>query len=269
MIYIASNLKFLRKRKGYTQDEVAGALDLKISTYSGYENEVAQPSLEDVIKIAAFFHVSVDLLLQSDVSSIGEMQLLEIERGSDPYIRGSQIRVLSTTVDSGNNENIELVNEKAKAGYKTGFADPDYIRVLPTFSLPFLSKSKKYRTFQISGDSMLPIPDKAYVTGEFVQNWNMIRDRQAYILLTVNDGIVFKVLENKIKSDGKLYLYSLNPLYKPYEMSVNEIKEIWRFVHYISSDLPEPELPRNELVNTVAELKNDVEQIKLSMKKRD
>lgn len=266
MLYIASNLKFLRKRKGYTQSEVAAALNLKRSTYSGYENEVAQPSLDDVVRMASFYHVSVDLLLQIDISSIGEMQLLEIERGSDPYIRGSQIRVLSTTVDSENNENIELVNEKAKAGYKTGFADPDYIRVLPTFSLPFLSKNKKYRTFQISGDSMLPIPDKAYVTGEFVQNWNMIRDRQAYILLTINDGIVFKVVENKIKTDGKLVLYSLNPLFKPYEIQVSEIKEVWRFVHYISSVLPEPDLPKNELMNTVVELKNDVEQIKMKMK---
>ncbi len=54
--------------------------------------------------------------------------------------------------------------EKAKAGYKGGFADPDYIRVLPTFQLPFLSRDKKYRTFQISGDSMLPIPDESFVT---------------------------------------------------------------------------------------------------------
>ncbi|MBN2728634.1 MAG: helix-turn-helix domain-containing protein [Bacteroidales bacterium] len=262
MLYISANLKFLRKRKGLTQDDVASSLKLKRSTYSGYENDVAQPALDDVIRLAGFFNVSVDLLLQTEISLIGESQLLELERGMDPYIRGTDIRVLTSTVDGNNNENIELVNEKAKAGYKTGFADPEYIKVLPTFSLPFLSKSKKYRTFQISGDSMLPIPDRAFVTGEFVQNWNMIRDRQAYILLTLDDGIVFKVLENRIKTEGKLILYSLNPLYKPYELAVNEIREIWRFVHYISSDLPEPQLPQNKLIKTVAELKNDVEHIK-------
>lgn len=262
MLYISANLKFLRKRKGLTQDEVASSLKLKRSTYSGYENDVAQPALDDVIRLASFFNVSVDLLLQTEISLIGESQILELERGMDPFIRGTDLRVFTSTVDGNNNENIELVNEKAKAGYKTGFADPEYIKVLPTFSLPFLSKSKKYRTFQISGDSMLPIPDRAFVTGEFVQNWNMIRDRQAYILLTLDDGIVFKVLENRIKTEGKLILYSLNPLYKPYELAVNEIREIWRFVHYISSDLPEPQLPQNKLIQTVAELKNDVEHIK-------
>jgi transcriptional regulator with XRE-family HTH domain len=256
MLYISANLKFLRKRKGLTQDDVASSLKLKRSTYSGYENDVAQPALDDVIRLAGFYNVSVDLLLQTEISLIGESQLLELERGMDPYIRGTDLRVLTSTVDGNNNENIELVNEKAKAGYKTGFADPEYIKVLPTFSLPFLSKSKKYRTFQISGDSMLPIPDRAFVTGEFVHNWNMIRDRQAYLLLTL------EVLENRIKTEGKLILYSLNPLYKPYELAVNEIREIWRFVHYISSDLPEPQLPQNKLIQTVAELKNDVEHIK-------
>ena len=266
MIYISSNLKYLRKRKGITQDELASVLEMKRSTLSGYENKVAQPGLEEIIRFAAFFHISVDFLLLQNIEEISEFRLQELERGEDPYIRGSNIRVLASTVDNENEENIELVNEKAKAGYKSGFADPEYIKVLPTFSLPFLSKSKKYRSFQISGDSMFPIPDKSYVTGEFLQNWNLIRDRQAYILLTVDDGIVFKVVENKIKSEGKLVLYSLNSLYKPYEMQINEIREIWRFVHYISAELPEPELPKNELMNTVAELKRDVDQIKNSIK---
>ncbi|HPS83039.1 MAG TPA: S24 family peptidase, partial [Bacteroidales bacterium] len=121
---------------------------------------------------------------------------------------------------------------------------------------------KKYRTFQISGDSMLPIPDKAFVTGEFIQNWNLIRDRQAYIVLTLDDGIVFKVVENRIKTEGKLIMYSLNPMYQPYELNVAEIKEVWKFVHYISPELPEPVLPRNELQSTVAEMKRDLDKIK-------
>lgn len=263
--FLASNLKVLRKRKNLTQDELAIALDMKRSTLSGYENRVAEPGLEDVVRFGSFFHVSIDSLLTTDLSSLSEFQLHQMELGSDPYVRGSSLRVLATTVDAKNNENIELVEEKAKAGYKSGFADPEYIKVLPTFSLPFLSASKKYRTFQISGDSMLPIPDKAFVTGEFIQNWNLIRDRQAYIVLTIDDGVVFKVVENRIKTEGKLIMYSLNPLYEPYELNVAEIREVWKFVHYISPELPEPVMPRNELQNTVAEMKRDLDKIKRQM----
>ncbi len=259
---VASNMRFLRKRKGLTQDMLASILNMKRSTLSGYENLVAEPGIDEIVRISAYFHVSIDSLLTIDLASLGEYQIRQMELGSDPYIRGSSLRVLATTVDSDNNENIELVEEKAKAGYKSGFADPEYIKVLPTFSLPFLSANKKYRSFQISGDSMLPIPDKAYVTAEFVQNWNLIRDRQAYIVLTLDDGVVFKVVENRLKDDGKLVLYSLNPFYEPYEIALAEIKEVWRFVNYISPELPEPVLPRNELQNTVAEMKRDLDKIK-------
>ena len=44
-MYFASNIKFLRKRRGRTQDDVAFALNLKRSTLSGYENGVAQPGM--------------------------------------------------------------------------------------------------------------------------------------------------------------------------------------------------------------------------------
>ena len=45
-MYFTSNIKFLRKRRGRTQDDVAVALNLKRSTLSGYENGVAQPGLK-------------------------------------------------------------------------------------------------------------------------------------------------------------------------------------------------------------------------------
>ena len=45
-MYFAKNIKFLRKRRGRTQDEIAVALGLKRSTLSGYENSVAEPGME-------------------------------------------------------------------------------------------------------------------------------------------------------------------------------------------------------------------------------
>ncbi len=131
---------------------------------------------------------------------------------------GGNLRVLASTVNNENQENIELVPVKAQAGYTNGFSDPEYISELQVFQLPFLSKEKKYRTFQLQGDSMLPIPEKAWVTGEFVQDWSTIRTGEACVVLTVDDGIVFKILENRIGEEGKLLLYSLNPLYEPYEI---------------------------------------------------
>lgn len=258
MSFFANNIKFLRKRKKRTQDDVAFALDMKRSTLSGYENEVAQPSVNVLVQFSGYFKIAIDTLVKVDFSALAESQLSQIERGFDVFVKGSNIRILASTIDQENNENIELISEKAKAGYKSGFADPDYIKVLPTFQLPFLSRQKKYRTFQISGDSMLPIPDASYVTGEYIIDWNTIRDKHPYIILTLDDGVVFKVVENKIRDEKKLSLHSLNSLYDSYDIDIVDVKEIWKFVHYISSEMPEPNQEKQDLADTVKQLRREV-----------
>jgi len=220
-----------------------------------------------LVSFSKYFNLSIDTLLKVDITKLSESQLGELERGYDAYVKGSNLRVLTTTVGSDDVENIELVPEQAKAGYTTGYADPEYIEELPHFRLPFLSDNRKYRTFQLKGDSMLPIPDGSWVTGEFVQDWHEIVNGKAYIVFTMNDGIVFKLVENNLITEGKLVLYSLNPVYEPYEVHINEVKELWKFVNYISCELPEPALPEKHFLHEVATMKNDLERIKARLGK--
>ena len=262
-MYFDSNIKLLRKRKNLTQDEVAEKLKMKRPTVSGYENRVAQPGLDILLVFSDFYNISIDTLLKVDLSKLRETQLRQLEHGEDVFLRGGNLRVLASTVDSRNQENIELVPVKAQAGYASGFADPEYISELEVFRLPFLSGEKKYRTFQLQGDSMLPIPEKAWVTGEYVVDWKALKSGEACVVLTMDDGLVFKIIENRIEQEGRLILYSLNPLYEPYEIHVSQIREIWKFIHFISQEIPEPVIPENQLVRTVASLKQDMERLKL------
>jgi transcriptional regulator with XRE-family HTH domain len=261
-IFFAPNIKLLRKKKGRTQDDVAAATGIKRPTLSGYENSGVFPSIEALITLSNYFKVSVDTLLKVDLGKLSEFQLSELERGNDAFIRGTNIRVLATTVNIADEENIELVPEKAKAGYSTGYADPEYISDLPKFRLPFLSKNKKYRTFQITGDSMLPVPEGSWVTGEFIQDWYTINSGKPYIVITLEDGVVFKIVDNLIQDEGKLRLYSLNPLYKPYDVAVADIREVWRFAHFISTEIPEADNSGNNLTHKVFELSREIEAIK-------
>lgn len=261
-MFFGSNIKLLRKRRGRTQDDVARKLKMKRPTLSGYENNIAQPGLESLVALSDYFNISLDTLIRIDLAKISESQLSEIERGYDVYVKGSKLRVLTSTVDKDNIDNIELVPEKAKAGYSTGFADPDYIKHLPVFHLPFLSKEKKYRSFQISGDSMHPIPDGAWITGEFLIDWTDVKNNQAYIILTNDEGIVFKIAENNLKEKSTLTLHSLNPAYEPYDIEVKQIREIWRFVNFISPDLPEPKVAQDDLLAAISHLRSDLEKVK-------
>ncbi len=265
-MYLFSNLKFLRKRKNLTQDDLAGVLGLKRPTLNNYENQIAMPPVELLIKFSDYFRIAIDTLLKVDLSRLSEFQIKELENGNDVFVRGGKLRILASTVGFDNEENIELVPEKAKAGYLQGFSDPEYIESLPLFRLPFLDRAKKYRTFQISGDSMLPVPDGAWITGEYTRDWTGLKDGDACIILTIDDGISFKIIKNRIKNDGQLDCISLNPDYKNYQLNVGDIREIWRFVHFISSVLPAPKTNMEHLVRTMGEIKDEIRDIKRKMK---
>lgn len=257
-----SNLKFLRKRKNRTQDDVASGLGMKRSTLSGYENGVALPNLSVLIQLADYYNMSVDTLIKIDLTQLTSHQLYMLERGEDLYLKGGKLRILATTVDSHNRENIELVTEKAKAGYTRGFFDPEYISELPRYQLPFLPENRKYRTFQISGDSMLPVPDGAWVTGEYIQDWLLLPDRQPCIVLTLDEGILFKVVENRIEQNGTLQLISLNTAYQPYSVPVSEVREIWRFVHYTTAELPVGRVSHEVIGKALTEIREELQIIR-------
>jgi transcriptional regulator with XRE-family HTH domain len=261
-MYFDSNIKFLRNRKKLTQDQLSVALEIKRSTLNNYENGISGPSIQSLILLSDYFHVAIDTLLRVDLAKLRESQLYELEHGQDVFLKGSNIRVLATTIDRQNRDNIELVSEKAKAGYTNGFADPEYISELPVFQLPFLSPERKYRTFQISGDSMLPIPDGAWITGEFVQDWNTIKDGEFYVVLTLNEGLIFKQLKNELAERGCFRMISLNKTYEPYELAATEIREIWKFVHYISRDVADPPLTDNLIEQQLKELTEEIKGMK-------
>lgn len=267
-MHFGRNIQLLRKRRKISQEDLAKELEIKRSSLSGYELGNTEPNFDTLLKFSDFFKISIDKLLKLDLKTVSEVYLSQLEQGIDIDITGGKLRVLATTVDQQNEENIELVNVKAKAGYTAGYGDPDFIKVLPTFQLPFLDRNRKYRTFQISGDSMPPVSDKSWVTGEFIQNWKTIKDGYPYLIVTESDGVVFKVVYKQFDKNQSLLLCSTNPLYKPYEINVNEVIEVWKFVNYISAEIPEPNLSRDQLSNSMLDINKELREIKNTLKKK-
>lgn len=241
MSYFGSNLKLLRKRRSRSQAELASTLQITRSTWSAYENEAAEPNFSTLMRISKFFSLPIDVFLKENLHEFSELRLTNLENGFNVDVSGRKLRVLTTTINQNDEENIELVPLTAQAGYTQGLYDPEYIKVLPTFQLPFLSKDRKYRSFPISGDSMPPISNGSFVTGEFIQNWNYIKNGYPYIIITKDEGIIFKIVYNQLKKNKTILLCSTNSLYEPYEVKVDEILEIWKFTNYINSEAPELE----------------------------
>ena len=59
----AENLKAYRKAKKVTQQELSEALGYGYTAIANYESGRNEPSLQDLVRIADFFDVSVDSLL--------------------------------------------------------------------------------------------------------------------------------------------------------------------------------------------------------------
>lgn len=266
LMYIGSNLKFLRNRLKKSQEELAHELGLTRSSYSGYENGVAQPNLELLIAFSNYFKVSADDLLKKEISKASESELGMIDRGVQVDLKGHKLRVLTSITNENNEDLIELIPEKARAGYSAGYADPDYLKVLPTFHLPFLARDRKYRSFPIKGDSMPPVVEGSYVVAEFIQNWMTIRNGTPCIVVTKEDGIVFKIVHNFIDTEQSFKLISTNPLYEPYMVHVNDIIEIWKFVNYISPELPEVRMDDSMLSRSIRNLQDEIQELRTKIK---
>jgi transcriptional regulator with XRE-family HTH domain len=222
-----TNIKFLRKKKGLTQETAAQALAISRSKLAGYELNI-NPPLDTLVRIAEYFSISLDILIKEDLSSYSEYKLRELLE-TDQFLRGRKLRILATTVDDQGRELIEVVSQKVKASYLAGFSDPEFIAELPRFALPFLPMDKKHRVFQVDGDSMLPIPDGAWIVCEYMDDWLGIKDGERYVIVTEQDGVTFKIAYNRINSDQKLLLCSANPIYSPFEVEIEQVQEVWKY----------------------------------------
>jgi len=271
---INTNLKYCRRELALTQAQMADKLGIKRSLVGAYEEGRAEPRLATLVNMARLFGITLDQLVTTDFSKKKNTKVigsLRPQEGAAPETdepeppttpAGGKLRVLALTVDREQNENIELVPQKAAAGYLNGYADPEYLEVLPKFRLPMLSQTGTYRAFEIAGDSMLPIASGTVIVGRYVEDWTTIKDGTPCIVVSSKDGIVFKRLFNKLRSNAMFVLHSDNPHFSPYDVKVDDVLEIWEAKSYISSTFPIAELSLERVASLVLDLQQQVALLK-------
>lgn len=231
---ISTNIAHLRKLKGVSQELMADEIGITRSRLSSWEEHRASPPIDLLIKLSEYFNISVDSLVKIDLSKVQDLRdLLKI---------GGNRILFPVMVDQDGKDLVELVPIKASAGYLRGYSDSEFIENLPRISLPY-AVSGKYRGFPIKGDSMPPLESGAYVVGQYVEQLDDIKDGDTYVVLTQNDGLVYKRLYNKIAEDGSIHFHSDNKAYLPYRLAAEEIFEVWKFVCSINpTDRPVSDL---------------------------
>lgn len=258
MKYIHTNIRYLRKEQRLTQSELADKLNIKRSVLGSYEEGRAEPKIINIDNIAKYFGVTIESLVNTDLTISEKKYITD----------NNNLKILPILIDRNKNEEMSaLVPVKATAGYTKGYADIEFIKELPRFSLPFseLPKDKTYRVFQIQGNSMEPVKSGSYIIAEYVQKCEDIKENQCYIVVTKDDGLVYKRINNKLKEQGKLILNSDNPEYKSYSVKADEIIEVWKALGYISFNLPENDnnkITLPELTSMVMNMKKELNRLK-------
>jgi transcriptional regulator with XRE-family HTH domain len=243
------NLKYLRKLRGWTQEEFSAKLNIKRSLLGAYEEERADPRLEVLEIVADIFKLSLDELLLKDLSNQSTSYLM----------KRRQQKMMSADRNL-----IHFVPVKAAAGYLAGYADSEFIDELNTFTLPMLSGGN-YRAFEIIGDSMLPTPSGSIIVGEKVESIDDVKNNNAYVVISRNEGIVYKRIVKSNKAKNKVSLVSDNPSYQPYQVNAEDIIEIWQAQVVIGKVTTQQRWDVNSLANLVNNLQDQVSTLKKKM----
>lgn len=241
----SQNMKHLRKLRGWTQEEFANKLRIKRSLLGAYEEERADPRIDVLEAVCDMFKLTLDEILRKDLSD-----------NKSNYLAKRRAMKLSA-----GRPDIPFVPIKAAAGYLAGYADPDFIDELNTFTLPMLSGGN-YRAFEIIGDSMLPTPSGSVIVGEKVENIDDVKNDSACIVVSRHEGIVYKRIQKNGRSKAKFTLVSDNPVYHPYTVNAEDVLEIWKAQMILSRANQQHRWDMGQLTQIVSNLQEQVVTLK-------
>ena len=206
--------KEIRDDHNFTQSEFADLLGIKNST-ADIERGRTKLSGKIVAELLKQFGVNPLWLFGESAQ-----KYLQINKGDvSPKV---------ITVNSGEEENIVLVNQKAAAGYPHNVQDIDWYQQLPAFDIPLPEyRNASYRGFQVEGDSMMPnLRPGEWVLGKAIPNIGEISANKIYVVVLYDSVLVKKI--QKLDDPFKIMLISINEEYAPVEVKIGDIQELWQ-----------------------------------------
>lgn len=92
MKYLADNIRYLRKKLGWSQEKLAEMLGLNRGNIASYEKGMAEPKLENLIKMMELFKIEIKDLVEIDLSGMEKLgneisRLGEKENEDDEYLK--------------------------------------------------------------------------------------------------------------------------------------------------------------------------------------
>lgn len=240
--WFASNLIFLRDKKGVSQTDIALQVSKGHTTIGNWEKGRNYPTIEDAIIISQYFDISINDLLLTDLKNAGKDKKIEIKKleknvgdnaGNSAGIVTKNTEFVLAFMESENYQEsvgsvYDLDNKEAEM-LPWLLQSHEKIKELANLHLPELGEGIHVR-LQIINDNMHPTikyGDKVVIT-YLPEPATAVREGNIYVVLDKDDGLVCKRL---YKAGKELYeLISDNKLYKPYKRHLNDILAVFKVV---------------------------------------
>jgi transcriptional regulator with XRE-family HTH domain len=103
-MYLSQNLKYLREKKGITQEELSANFEVCQRSVGYWENADRTPDIETIVKLAKYFEVSLDELVLKDLRPPKPMQ-------------AKNLKYLRTKYDMTQEDMAKLLRFKGKSSY--------------------------------------------------------------------------------------------------------------------------------------------------------
>lgn len=219
-----------------TQAELADVLGVNRTNISNWEKQVSTPSIDQIQSIANHFGISIDRMLSEPLKNVNEIgnknEVPDVTSSTpNPVHLTRDSRDFSTPNKVDTQENLLMTGE-APGVYGPNRRSTDDFRKL---ILPGITG--KARTFRISGTSMLPTLKDGDVLVCVPAELDQVEDGKVY-------AVVDKELDINVKYaypylDGILMVPANRDEYRPIVIEKKQIREIWKAVLRLTSDLPD------------------------------
>lgn len=220
--------EYLQKRYFLTTDaQIADKLGTNRSYISELSNDKRNLTPRFIDKIVYIFpELSKDWLLT------GEGEMLNPEQSNSNA---------EETLPAGW-MNVPVVPVTAQAGYTNGYGDAEYIDSLDRMPFPVDRQYKgRYICFEVRGDSMDDGTSQSILDGDFVlareigrtlwEDYKLHFNKWlAFVIVTREEGIMIKQIIDHDVTNHIITLHSLNPLFHDYQVSLENVLEIYNVV---------------------------------------
>lgn len=268
-ILLGNNIKYLRKKKAENQSLLASIVNKGHTTIGNWEKNISEPSIEELCLIANYFEISIDDLINIDLSK-GKViaKSSEKENSKKGKLNGKGIGKVNDEkepilpvlepekVEYNGKYNVIDLDSRAAAGMALIINDVDRYKSLPSLFLPWLGPGFHIRV-EITGDSMQPTikgGDKAIATR--IEDVSNLREGAIYLLLDKEEGLVCKRLY--FANKNTIELVSDNEIHKPYKRPLTDILAYFKVQEIHTTDL---QPPMSEIRREVHQLRHEMDEI--------